>query len=149
MAEIGFYHLTRTSTDAAVPKLLGRILAGGGRAQILCGSPERLDALDAALWLSADPDWLPHGRAGAEHAAHQPILLSTEDAPPANGARFLLLLDGATTLHTDAYDRVLDLFDGNDAAATEAARARWAAAKAAGHSLSYLKQGAKGWEKAG
>ena len=147
MAEIGFYHLTRTSTVAAAPKPLGRILAGGGRAQILCGSAEGLEALDAALWLSGDPDWLPHGRADAPHAEHQPILLSAEDAPPANGARFLLLLDGATTSLADAYDRVLDLFDGNDDAATATARIRWAAAKAAGYTLSYLRQGAQGWEK--
>ncbi len=147
MAEIGFYHLTRTSTVAAAPKLLGRILASGGRAHILCGSAEGLEALDAALWLSGDPDWLPHGRADAPHAEHQPILLSAEDAPPANGARFLLLLDGATTSRAEVYDRVLDLFDGNDEEATAAARVRWAAAKAAGHTLSYLRQGAQGWEK--
>lgn len=122
MAEIGFYHLTRTSTVAAAPKLLGRILAGGGRAHILCGSAEGLEALDAALWLSGDPDWLPHGRADAAHAGHQPILLSVEDTPAANGARFLLLLDGATTSRAEAYDRVLDLFDGNDDAATAAAQ---------------------------
>ncbi|MES2712054.1 MAG: DNA polymerase III subunit chi [Pseudomonadota bacterium] len=73
--------------------------------------------------------------------------MAAEDAPPANGARFLLLIDGATTTRAADYDRVLDLFDGNDEAATTAARARWAAAKAAGHTLSYLKQGAQGWEK--
>lgn len=147
MAEIGFYHLTRTSTVAAAPKLLGRILAGGGRAHILCGSAEGLEALDAALWLSGDPDWLPHGRADAPHAEHQPILLSVEDTPAANGARFLLLLGGANTARAADYDRVLDLFDGNDDAAAAAARIRWSAAKAAGHTLSYLRQGAQGWEK--
>ena len=53
MAEIAFYHLTRTPLDQALPKLLGRVLAGGGRALVLCGSEERVAALDAALWLSA------------------------------------------------------------------------------------------------
>ncbi|MBR0656880.1 DNA polymerase III subunit chi [Plastoroseomonas arctica] len=149
MAEIGFYHLTRTSIDAAAPKLLGRILAGGGRAHVLCGTAERMEALDASLWLSTDPDWLPHGRSDTEHARHQPILLATGDVAPVNGARFLLLLDGASTMRASEYDRVLDLFDGNDEGATAAARARWASAKAAGHGLSYMKQGAKGWEKAG
>jgi DNA polymerase III subunit chi len=43
----------------------------------------------------------------------------------------------------------LDLFDGNDEAALAAARRRWAAAKAAGHALSYWQQGARGWEKKG
>ncbi len=32
MAEIGFYHLTRTGPDQALPPLLGRTLAAGQRA---------------------------------------------------------------------------------------------------------------------
>ncbi len=59
---------------------------------------------------------------------------TAEGAP--NGARFLFLLDGADIARLDRFDRVLDLFDGNDEAALEAARRRWAAAKAAGHALS-------------
>jgi DNA polymerase-3 subunit chi len=79
----------------------------------------------------------------------QPIWLTTEDAaPPApNGARFLFLVDGAASAHLDAFERVLDLFDGTDEGAVAAARRRWAAAKAAGHALSYWQQGARGWEK--
>ena len=45
--------------------------------------------------------------------------------------------------------RVLDLFDGNDESSLAAARRRWAAAKAAGHALSYWQQGPRGWEKKG
>ena len=50
MTEIGFYHLTRTKLDQALPRLLGRVLATGGRAFVLCGEAERAKALDAALW---------------------------------------------------------------------------------------------------
>jgi DNA polymerase III subunit chi len=152
VAEIGFYHLTRTPLDQALPRLLGRVLAGGGRAMVLCGGSERVEALDAALWLSSDPDWLPHGTKRSGSAELQPIWLTDED-PPAegapNGARFLFLLDGAESERLDRFDRVLDLFDGNDEAALAAARRRWAAAKAAGHALSYWQQGARGWEKKG
>ena len=66
-----------------------------------------------------------------------------------NGARFLFLLDGAESARLDLFDRVLDLFDGNDEAALAAARRRWGAAKAAGHALSYWQQGPRGWEKKG
>ena len=152
MAEIGFYHLTRTPLDQALPRLLGRVLEGGGRAMVLCGGPERVAALDAALWLSSDPDWLPHGTKRSGNAEMQPIWLTEEDAPAGgapNGARFLFLLDGAESARLDRFDRVLDLFDGNDEAALAAARRRWAAAKAAGHALSYWQQGARGWEKKG
>ncbi|MCO6418601.1 DNA polymerase III subunit chi [Siccirubricoccus sp. KC 17139] len=147
MAEIGFYHLTRTPLEQALPKLLGRILAQEGRALVLCGGPERVQALDAALWLCADPDWLPHGTAAMGHAAHQPIWLTAEDEAPPNGARFLVLLDGAESARLSQYDRVLDLFDGHDEAAVQAARRRWAAARAAGHALTYWQQGPRGWER--
>ena len=71
----------------------------------------------------------------------------SSDRPKPNGARFLFLVDGAESARLDRFDRVLDLFDGNDAEATEAARDRWRRAKAAGHALTYWQQGARGWEK--
>jgi DNA polymerase-3 subunit chi len=148
MAEIGFYHLLRTGPDQALPRLLGRTLAAGQRAAVMCGSAERVAALDAALWLCPDPDWLPHGTAAAGDPDLQPIWLATDDAAP-NGARFLFLLDSATSARLDAFDRVFDLFDGNDEAAVAAARTRWRAAKADGHALSYWQQTGRGWERRG
>ena len=59
MAEIGFYHLTRSGLEDALPRLLGRTLEAGQRAVIRCGNAERLAALDTALWLCQEPDWLP------------------------------------------------------------------------------------------
>ena len=146
MSEIGFYHLTRTPMDQALPKLLGRVLAQGARAVVRVGEPERLAALDSALWLCADPDWLPHGTPQTGQAELQPIWLTTEDEAP-NGARFLFLVDGAESARLGEFDRVFDLFDGQDDAAVAAARRRWSAAKAAGHILTYWQQGARGWEK--
>ncbi|MCW3473157.1 DNA polymerase III subunit chi [Limobrevibacterium gyesilva] len=146
MTEIGFYHLTRTGPDQALPQLLGRTLAAGQRAVVLCGSDERVAALDASLWLGADPDWLPHGTAAMGDAPLQPIWLTTRDEAP-NGARFLFLVDGATSARLDAFDRVFDLFDGRDESAVAAARLRWKAAKEAGHTLAYWQQTPRGWEK--
>jgi len=145
VTEIGFYHLTRTDADQALPKLLGRTLAAGQRAVVRCGTPERVAALDASLWASADPEWLPHGSARTGDADLQPIWLTVADDAP-NGARFLFLLDGVQVDPT-AFDRVFDLFDGRDAAAVVAARARWSAAKAGGHVLTYWQQGERGWVK--
>ena len=146
MAEIGFYHLTRTGADEALPKLLGRTLAAGQRAMVLCASPERVAALDATLWLGTDPDWLPHGSAETGSADLQPIWLTTADEAP-NGARFLFLIDGAASATLNRFDRVFDLFDGRDEAAVVAARARWTAARASGHALTYWQQTPRGWEK--
>lgn len=147
MAELGFYHLTRTAADQALPPLLGRTLSAGQRALVLC-APERLAALDTALWLCPEPDWLPHAAAGGADDALQPILLAGAgfSGQPANNAAFLFLLDGVET-PLDGFTRVFDLFDGRDDAAVSAARTRWKSAKAAGHTLTYWQQGPKGWEK--
>ena len=151
MTEIGFYHLTRSGADEALPRLLGRTLAAGQRAVVRCASPERVAALDTGLWLGADPDWLPHGSAqsgfgDSGHADLQPIWLTTADEAP-NGGRFLFLIDGADSASLARFDRVFDLFDGRDAQAVAAARTRWKAAKAAGHTLAYWQQTPRGWEK--
>jgi DNA polymerase III subunit chi len=148
LSDIGFYHLTRTGPDQALPQLLGRTLAAGQRALVLCGSEERVAALDAVLWQSVDPDWLPHGTAADGDADLQPIWLTTEDVSP-NGARFLFLIDGAQTMRLGEFERVFDLFDGTDDAVVAAARERWTAAKTAGHTLTYWQQGPRGWEKKG
>ncbi len=152
MAEVGFYHLTRTGPDVALPALLGRTLAAGQRALVLCGSAERVQALDRTLWEAARPDWLPHGSARTGHAALQPIWLApASDGPVAageapNGARFLFLIDGVEAA-AEGWDRVFDLFDGGDEPALAAARRRWAAVRAAGHAATYWKQGESGWVK--
>ncbi|OYW07842.1 MAG: hypothetical protein B7Z59_11010 [Acidiphilium sp. 37-67-22] len=96
MAQLGFYHLTRTGLEAALPALLARTLAAGARA-VVRGS-----------------------------------------------ARFLFLVDGATA-DLARFERVFDLFDGNDPDAVAAARARWKTARAEGHALTYWQQGESGW----
>jgi DNA polymerase-3 subunit chi len=145
VADIGFYHLTRTPLLAALPPLLGRTLAAGEKALILCAT-EQLAAIDEALWLSQNPDWLPHGTAGMPHTEWQPIFITDVEINPA-GARFLFLTSGAAPAEFAAFDRVFDLFDGNDAAQLGAARSRWKLAKDGGHNLTYWKQGDAGWEK--
>jgi DNA polymerase III subunit chi len=146
VTEIGFYHLTRTAVEAALPQLLGRTLAAGKRALVLCRDAERVAALDAALWECAEPDWLPHGTEADGDADLQPIWIATDDAAP-NGAGFLFLIEGAETARVSEFERVFYLFDGNDEAALAAARLRWQAARQAGIPVTYWRQTARGWEK--
>lgn len=147
MAEIGFYHLTRSEADRALAKLLGRTLDAAARAIVLAPDATRLASLDEALWRQTEIDFLPHG---TTEAALQPVLLTDDDAMTdgaPNGASFLFLVGGADSAHLARYDRIFDLFDGRDAAAVAAARARWLRARAAGHALTYWKEGARGWER--
>jgi DNA polymerase-3 subunit chi len=147
VTEIGFYHLTRTGLLKALPQLLARTLAARQRALVLCRSPERVGELDRALWEAAEP-WLPHGTPADGDADLQPIWISTEPEA-ANQAKFLFLVDGNTDASLGDFERVFDLFDGNDQQAVAAARDRWRLAKSAGHTLTYWQQGARGWEKKG
>lgn len=145
MSEIGFYHLTRTSPHAALPALLGRTLAMGEKALIICPNEQQLTALDDALWACAA--WLPHGRDGFPHPEWQPIYLTTGSDNPA-GAKFLFRL-GGVDVTLEGFTRIFDLFDGTQDTEVQAARQRWRTAKAAGYILSYWQQEERGWVKAG
>jgi len=146
LAEIGFYHLTRTALPEALARLLERTLLAGQRALVLCPDAASLKALDTSLWACPEPVWLPHGTAADGDADLQPVWLSTE-AEPVNGARFLFLVDGADAGSGVGFDRVFDLFDGTNEAKVAAARDRWRASRDAGNGLTYWKQGPRGWEK--
>jgi len=101
--------------------------------------------LDRSLWQADDP-WLPHGSAAYADSDLLPFLLAADESAP-NAAQFLFLVNGAASARLEAFERVFDMFDGNDADAVERARQRWTAGKAAGHTLTYWQQTARGWEK--
>lgn len=148
MAQIGFYHLTRTTVADALPQLLSRTLAQGQKAALWCQSKTMLEELDKLLWKVTTPTWLPHGSAGILCPELQPIWLTTETDTP-NNATFLFLLENRAYENLPAFERVFDLFDGHDEAAVTAARARWSTQKAAGHTLTYWRQEERGWKRAG
>jgi DNA polymerase III subunit chi len=147
VSEVRFYHLQRTRLEAALPKMLERVLARGERAVVILGSEERVEAIAAHLWTYSDRAFLPHGTAIDGHDAEQPVWITAKDENP-NGAQILLLADGAESDRVGSYRLCVELFDGADEEAVAAARRRWAAYKAAGHSLSYYQQtGSGSWEE--
>jgi DNA polymerase-3 subunit chi len=148
VSEIGFYHLTRSSLEQALPRLLEKILASGQRAVLRCADAERLEALDRALWTYGGDSFLPHGTRADGFPDRQPILL-TRGEDRANGAGVLVLVDAAPMGDLAPYGRCLDLFDGSSEEALATARERWRQAKAQGHRLVYWQQGERGgWVKA-
>ena len=146
MAEIGFYHLLSTPLERALPRLLERARGQGHRIVVRAASAERVEHLNALLWTYDEASFLAHGSARDGSPTEQPIWLSDRPANP-NGATILFLVDGVEAEDAAAFARCIDMFDGNDAAAVEAARGRWRRAKEAGHSLTYWQQTEKGWEK--
>jgi DNA polymerase-3 subunit chi len=146
MSAIGFYHLTRSSLEQALPRLLQRTLEAGERALVLCPDQAQVKALDDALWACPEPVWLPHGTAADGDPDLQPVWIATDASAP-NGARFLFLVHGAETTGHARFTRIFDLFDGRDEEAVQRARARWRAAQEAGHTLTYWQQTERGWER--
>ena len=147
MSEIRFYHLQRTRLEAALPKMLERVLERGDRAVVMLGSEERVEALAAHLWTYNDRGFLPHGTAQDGFAAEQPIWLTAKDENP-NGAAGAVPRRRRRERRIADFRLCVELFDGGDEQAVAAARRRWAAYKSAGHALSYFQQtDAGGWEQ--
>jgi DNA polymerase-3 subunit chi len=144
MAEIRFYHLTRKTLEQALPELLEKTLERGWKAVVMAGSPERIEALTQHLWTYRPDSFIPHGNAKDGNAELQPVWLTPADERP-NEAEVLFLTDGAASARLKDYQRVCEVFRGDDDAAVAAARQRWGAYKSAGHDLSYWQQGDKGW----
>ncbi len=148
MTEVSFYHLQRMPLDQALPKLLERVLERGMTAVVLAGSTERVDHLNDVLWTYDAGSFLPHGAVADGSPDRQPVYLTTEEENP-NAAAIICLVDGGQPEFLGTFQRVLDLFDGNDDSAVQAARERWKAAQAAGFDVTYWKQSEAGrWEKA-
>lgn len=147
MTDVRFYHLQRRSLEETLPQLLEKILERDSRAVVMAGSDERVEALATHLWTYDQRAFLPHGTARDGNAAEQPVWLTASDENP-NGADVLVLTDGAAALDIGGFRICCELFDGNDADAVAAARARWKEYAAAGHTVTYWQQTDRGgWEK--
>lgn len=143
MTRVDFYHLQRWPLHKALPQLLEKVLASGSRAVVMASSPERVEALNTLLWTYDPASWLPHGSSADGNAEVQPIWLTeTGSAPNAlpGVPMVLVLTDGSDSSGKADFARCLDLFDGNDPAAVEAARNRWRACRDAGHEIFYWQQ---------
>jgi DNA polymerase III subunit chi len=148
MTEILFYHLKGQTPEQVLPSLLAKSLERGWRVVVQASSDERVEALDAHLWIWREDTFLPHGTWRDAEAAEQPIVLTVNDENP-NGATVRFLVDGASMAGSGAgYERIVLLFDGDDPDAVEAARLRWSEAKAAGAEVTYWQADEQGrWRR--
>lgn len=148
MGSAYFYHLTRAPLETVLPMLLEKSVAAGWRVMVRGADDGRMKWLDERLWLGRDDGFLPHGLAGGEHDATQPILLTTA-ATAANNPTCILAVDGAdvSAEQVGEMERVSILFDGNDKAALARARSQWKTLTEAGCSAQYWSQESGNWEK--
>jgi len=142
VTETLFYHLERRALEDVLPGLVEKSLGRGWRAVIKTDSSERSDALDNLLWTFDEQSFLAHAQSGDGEAARQPVLITVEDENP-NDAQILFCVGGSSPADWGALSslmRVVMLFDGQDAAMLNLARAAWKEAKAAGHDVTYWKE---------
>jgi DNA polymerase-3 subunit chi len=149
VTEVRFHHLERRRVDQALPRLLERALEEGQRVLVRASSDEMVAALNERLWTYDDASFLPHGAAGDGDPMTQPVFLTTELENP-NAATMLVRLSGAETGDADdAFDLVVILFDGRNAAALALARGEWRRLKDQGRTISYWRESDEGgWERA-
>ncbi|NNE78630.1 MAG: DNA polymerase III subunit chi [Silicimonas sp.] len=140
-----FYHLTERPLEATLPVLIGKALEAGWRVAVRGRDPATLERLDRQLW--AGDGFLPHGMAGGDHDAEQPVLLTLGKA--GNGASCLMSVDGAevTVDEVKGGERVCILFDGANADAVEHARGQWKSLTDAGVSAQYWAEEGGRWAK--
>lgn len=107
---VDFYHLTALPLERVLPRLAARVVADGGRLLIVADSDDQQAAIDRLLWSYQRDSFLPHGIAGGQDDAHQPVLIAgAVDA--ANAARNILLADGVWRDAATGFERAFHLFD--------------------------------------
>ena len=148
MTEVLFYHLQNMTVENVLPPLLEKSLERGWRVVVQSTSEERTEALDAHLWTYRDDSFLPHATWRAGDAEDQPILLVVAEENP-NGAHVRFLIDNAALpLDSAAYERMVLLFNGDDADALASARGAWTECKSRGFEVTYWQADEQGrWRK--
>lgn len=144
--QVDFYHLTRAPLERVLPRIAERVLAGGGRLLVIASDEALRLRLDQLLWSYAPESFLPHGLAGGEDDARQPVLISA--VPDAdNRADNVALADGAWREEALGFARAFHFFTDENIAE---ARAAWKTlAGREGIERRYWKQDEGGrWEQA-
>lgn len=144
--QVDFYHLTRTPLARALPRIAERILANAGRLLVVASEEGMRAQLDQQLWTYAPDSFLPHGLAGGEDDARQPVLIS-DGVEAANGAENVALADGIWRDEALGFARAFHFF--TDDRIQEARLAWKSLAEKEGVERRYWKQDEAGrWEQA-
>ena len=121
--QVDFYHLAASPLERVLPKIAEKVVAGGGRLVVVSDSVEQRAGIDRLLWTYSPESFLPHGHAGSDSDAEQPVLI-VGDVTTANAARNVALIDGVWRDAALGFDRAFHFFDGESVAA---ARLAWKA----------------------
>lgn len=114
----------------------------------MASNDNQLKTVDDFLWTFSTNKIVPHGTMASGFAEEQPVFLTLKEENP-NKADMLVTLGGVEPGFISKFNRILDIFDGNDEGEVASARARWKKYSGdASVKLTYWKQDEKGaWQK--
>lgn len=141
MTRIDFYHLQTAPLEQVLPKLCEKAYSTGKHIKILLETEDRIEFINSLLWTYNEESFLPHGSKKDGFADEQPIFISTSEENE-NNAQILILADGAILPieKLTAFERVLNIFNGNDEQALNNARQYWKEIKTLNSELHYWQQ---------
>ncbi|AZL15704.1 DNA polymerase III subunit chi [Rickettsiales endosymbiont of Stachyamoeba lipophora] len=122
--EVNFYHLTATTLDRALMKLLDKIISLGHKVKILCLNENQMSMLDQSLWSLGRISFLPHALDSDPFPLEQPIILSLDQHNNLNHADILLNLSEHEVVIPE-FKKILLMFDSNNEEELIKARNRW------------------------
>ncbi|MFN7038778.1 MAG: DNA polymerase III subunit chi [Alphaproteobacteria bacterium] len=147
MAEISFYHLSSTTLEKALPKLMEKVISSNKKSVILAENDEQMENLNNLLWTYSTKTFIPHGSSKDPFPEDQNVYLTTAMENP-NNSTILVVTNGQIVNDFSNFEKCLDIFDGNNPDKINSARIRWNNYKKLGHNITYWKQQDNGtWEQ--
>lgn len=139
---INFYHLL-TPLEKFLPKLLEKIIKQQKRVIVVFKTETEVDFFDKVLWTYSTDSFLPHGTKSYKYHEQHPIWLTTS-LENTNKANILIILSEALIQKTNEFEKLLDIFNGNDNKKVDEAQKRYNGYKKLDFFVNYWQQDSTG-----
>ena len=147
MSEVFFYHLTKTTLEIALPKILERALSEKWSIEIRTSANTNLDEISNAIWRGPEESFLPHCLEDHEDLQDYPIVLCKS---PLKDWRDCLIVVGQADLKENEvknYKRICLIFDAKIEAELSKARKSWKKLSDEGINTAYWTEEEGRWVK--
>ena len=124
MHQIDFYHLSSSDFIKPAVQIAEKALLHGKKTLILV--PEnKVSDVSVYLWSEKTDSFLAHGMKGDDLAEFSSIWLSSSSEENPISATYVILTNGILLDELAGFERVFNLFDGQEELAKEKARNQW------------------------
>ena len=147
MSEVFFYHLTKTTLEIALPKILERALSEKWSIEIRTSANTNLDEISNAIWRGPEESFLPHCLEDHEDLQDYPIVLCKS---PLKDWRDCLIVVGQADLKENEvknYKRICLIFDSKIEVELSKARKSWKKLSEEGINTNYWAEDKGRWVK--